>query len=121
MKKILLLFIIFFIAGCGSKENDKLVCEYYTNDNLEEEKQTVEQVTFYFESDESINYEKKTTVVFENYDEASQYYDIIYTNNESDSLEVVDNKVIISVSENLDDMTKAEVRSMYEKYGFTCN
>lgn len=120
MKKIFFLIISVLIVGCSSKENGKLVCEYYTSDNLESENQTVDQITFYFQDDESINYEKKTTVVFENYDEASQYYDIIYTNNDSDNLEVVDNQVIISVSENLDDMTKDEVRSMYEKYGFTC-
>ena len=39
---------------------------------------------------------------------------------EYDKIEVVDNIVTMQVSENIDNMTKDEIKSLYEKSGYIC-
>lgn len=113
MKKILLLFLlIILVSGCKNKKYDELVCKYNNSDKQED------KVTFYFDNDESVNYDKTTKLVFETYMDASNYYKNV--NLDYDTVEVVDNEVTMNIKENLDGMTKEEVISMYEKYGFEC-
>ena len=97
------------IVGCKNNNENKLVCNYQ-NDNEEY------KVTIYFKSNESINYEKVTNILFDNSIQASNY--VIEDN--YNSVKVVDNKVSTYINEKLDNMSKNEVKSLYEKSGYTC-
>ncbi len=110
MKKFLLLFILIISVGCKSNKKDKLICNY-------EENNRKDIITIYFENNESVNYVKESNIILENSKEASKYK----LDNNYDKIEVVDNRVSMYVSENLDNMTKKEIKSLYEKYGYTCN
>lgn len=109
MKKILLLFILILLVGCKSNKKDKLVCSY-------EEDNRKDIITVYFENNESVNYIKESNIILESSKEASKYE----LDDNYDKIEVVDNRVSMYVSENLDNMTKKEAKSLYEKYGYVC-
>ena len=107
MKKFLIIFILILVVGCGNKK-EKLVCNY--KDDYEED-----TVTVYFNNNISTSYEKKGTMTLDDNSYASNY--IL---NNYDSVEVVDKNVSMYVSENIDDLTKSEVKSLYEKMGYVC-
>lgn len=108
MKRFLLLFILIILVGC-KRNKDKLVCKY-------EENNREDIITIYFENNESVNYVKESNIILENSKEARKYK----LDNNYDKIEVVDNRVSMYVSENLDNMTKKEIKSLYEKYGYIC-
>lgn len=103
MKKLLILFIL-LLVGCRSNK-DELVCSYV--DNFKEN-----TITVHFKNDISVSYDKKSKIILEN----SQTID--YDN--YDNVEIIDKQVSLYVSENIDDLTKSEVKSLYEKMGYIC-
>ena len=109
MKKYIFMFIIIMIVGCKNNTEDKLVCSYKDNDKEH-------KVTIYFKNNESVNYEKVTNMLFDDIRQASNYK----LDDNYDSIEVVDKKVSMYVSENIDDMTKEEIISLYKKSGYVC-
>lgn len=119
MKKILSLFLLLIlVVGCKNRKYDELICKYQNTNNEDIEGQISDTITFKLSNDEAINYDKTTVVVFENYEEASNYYKNL--DDDYDTVEVVDNKVTMNIRENIDGMTKKELKSMYEQYGFEC-
>ncbi len=109
MKRIFWIFILIIVGGCKYVTKEKMVCNYM-NDNRED------QVDIYIENNESVRYDKKSSVKLESIEDVSDYKD----DDGYDSMEVVDNVVSMYVSENLDGMTKSEIKSLYEKIGYTC-
>ena len=107
MKKYLLLIII-ILVGCKNIKKEKLVCNF-------QEKNQNSEITFYFENNESIKYQKVTHIKLPSTQEAKNY-----KNDNFDKLEVVDNQVNLYTSEKIDDMTKEEIKSLYEKSGYIC-
>ena len=103
MKKLLILFIL-LLVGCKSNK-DELVCSY--EDNFKEN-----TITVHFKNDISVSYDKKSKIILEN----SQTID--YDN--YDNVEIIDKQASLYVSENIDDLTKSEVKSLYEEMGYIC-
>lgn len=109
MKKVFIIFILILVVGCKSNSKEKMVCNNKT-DNRED------QVIIYLDNDKSVSYDKKSTITLDNSIDAINYK----TDDNYDAFEVVDNKVLMYVSESLDDMTKLEVKSLYENVGYMC-
>lgn len=103
MKKYLIIIII-FLVGCSNQKKEILVCN---NQDTE--------ITFNFENNKSINYQKVTHIKLNNNQEAMNY-----KNDDYDKLEVVDNIVNMYIDEKIDDMNIEEVKSLYEKSGYNC-
>ena len=118
MKKIRIisLLIILFVMGCKKNKYTEMVCKYEASQEKSEE----DQVIIHFKNDISMDYHKITTIFFDSNSEAKLYYNSIFLDNESDKIEVVDNKVISEISEKLEDLNKEEVKTIYEQYGFIC-
>lgn len=114
MKKLLIFFmmILFLAGGCKKRKYEQLVCEYNSD-------KVMNKVIFYFENNESTNYDKEVTNVFESENDANKYYDEVSSENVS-NVEIVDSRVNMHVTESLDGMMMNEVKSMYEKYGYVC-
>ena len=109
MKKILIIIILILLVGCKNNNTEKLECNY--QDSNREDKIIVN-----FKNNESVNYNKESTITFDDSKKASNYE---YDDN-IDKIEVVDNIVSMYTQENLDNMTKDEVKSLYEKSGYIC-
>ena len=107
MKKYLILIII-LLLGCKNIKKEKLVCNY-------QEKNQNSEITFYFENNESVKYQKVTNIKLPSTKDA-----LNYKNDNYDKLEVVDNQVNLYTNEKIEDMTKEEIKSIYEKFGYTC-
>lgn len=109
MKKYLLIIIIFLVVGCKKEYKDKLVCTFQ-NDNQKD------IVTIYFKNNESINYDKVSKIIFDDINEAKMYE----IDEDYDNVEVIDKEVSMYISESIDNMTKEEVKSLYEHTGYIC-
>lgn len=108
MKRFLILFILVIVVGCKSNK-DKLICNY--SDNLKKD-----TVTIYFKNNKSVSYDKESRIILESSSDAINYK----LDDNYDNIEVVDKVVSMYVSESLDDLTKQEVKSLYEKMGYKC-
>lgn len=108
MRKIIILLMLSLVLGCKKISKEKLVCTF--KDNRREDK-----VTIYFKNNESVNYNKISKIIVDN--NQVQMYEI---DNAYDEIKIVDKEVSLYVSENIDNMTKEEVKSLYENDGYKC-
>jgi len=113
MKKILIfILIILFISGCSNKK-DKLICEY-------QNKEKNNRVVINFIDDRSVNYEEEAIFTFQNNIESDKYYNRMKENESNAIYKLIDNTIIVNIKENIEDMSKEEIKTMYERYGFSC-
>ena len=109
MKKYIIILIFLLVGGCKKVDRSQLVCTF--DDNKREDK-----VTIYFENNESVNYDKVSKIMVDDDNEAEMYeMDNVY-----DNVKVVDKEVSLYISEHIDNMTKEEVKYLYENDGYTC-
>ena len=109
MKKYLLIITLLLIVGCKKEYKDKLVCTLSNN-------QRKDIVTINFKNDESVNYDKVSKIIVDDINDAKMYE----KDNDYDDIEIVDKEVSMYISESIDNMTKEEVKSLYEHTGYFC-
>lgn len=109
MRKIILLLMLSLILGCKKVSKEILVCTF--KDTKREDK-----VTIYFKNNESVNYNKVSKIIVDNNNEIQMYE----RDNAYDEIKVVDKEVSLYVSEKIDNMTKEEVKALYENDGYSC-
>jgi hypothetical protein len=118
MKKIFLFIpLIFFICGC-TKANDPLTC---TKTEAQENIDTEFTIITEFENKKATNTKATATMYFEDNDSALDYYNA-YTSDKT-NLEVIDNKIVISLDDDLEDeenLSKNDVKEYFESAGYTC-
>lgn len=107
MKRFLLIFIL-LLVGCKSNREDSILCIYKDINRKD-------TITIYFKNDISDRYKKETIIKLDSSKEASNYKDDNY-----DEIRIVDKEVIMNTMENIDDLNKSEVISLYEKLGYNC-
>ena len=111
MKKIIMIFLVLCLCGCGKK----LTCTY--EENYEDIKIN-NKVVFNFEDN---TYKQIDKMVFQNNESALEYFNDISDYIEEYNL-ILDENIIVSELNNSinNDKTKKEIKQQYESYDYKC-